>query len=254
MPRNSIVHSVRDWIVDHPALFSGLIIYAYYVLSSVNFLIAYFKAGHGRSLGLWDYISQFDALPFMWLLAYTFVQLLVFRERVHEKEKQAINQQRKMDIQATQFRTLQEVAVTLMDKINNPAAVIVMYVRRLAKKIRQSNTQQEIPEGRRMEYTGIVEGRETRHALVSQSQFLGLRGELVESFLALDTRALLVLHQVLEENAPVRAHLAIRQFVALKKTHWHRSASRIPALPCLPAPHPAAVRLDPFRSPWGRCG
>lgn len=139
MPRNSIVHSVRDWVVFHPALFSGLVIYAYYVLSSVNFLIAHFKAGHGRSLGLWDYISQFDALPFMWLLAYTFVQLLVFRERVHEKEKQAINQQRKMDIQATQFRTLQEVAVTLMDKINNPAAVIVMYVRRLAKKIRRSS-------------------------------------------------------------------------------------------------------------------
>lgn len=85
-----------------------------------------------------------------------------------------------------------------------------------AKKIRQSNPQQQIPEGRRMQYASIVEGRETRHALVSQPQFLGLRGELVESFLALDPRALLILRQVLEENAPVGAYLAIGQFVALK--------------------------------------
>ena len=53
------------------------------------------------------------------------------------------------------------------------------------KKIRQRKTQQQIPQGRRMQYASIIDGNEARHALVSQSQFLGLPGEFVESFLAL---------------------------------------------------------------------
>jgi hypothetical protein len=54
-----------------------------------------------------------------------------------------------------------------------------------------------------VEYTGIVDCSETRHALVSQLQFLGLRSEFVEGLLSVDARALLVFDQVLEENAPV---------------------------------------------------
>lgn len=51
-----------------------------------------------------------------------------------------------------------------------------------AKEIRQSNTRQQIPQGCRMEYTSIVDGNEARQALVSQSQFLCLRGEKVAAF------------------------------------------------------------------------
>ena len=90
------------------------------------------------------------------------------------------------------------------------------------EKIRQSDAQQQIPERRRMEYAGIVDSSETCHALVSQPQFLGLRSELVESFLALHARTLQVFDQILEENAPVGAYLSIGQFAALKQAHQMR--------------------------------
>ena len=73
----------------------------------------------------------------MWLLAYTFVRLLNLRERAHAQEKKTLKQERQLEIQQTQIQTLQEVTFTLMDRINNPVAIIVMYVRRLLKKIRR---------------------------------------------------------------------------------------------------------------------
>ncbi len=131
-----IFRPILNWVTQHPALFSGLVIYAYYLFTSTHFLLEFFGGGGPRSANTWDYVSEFDALPFMWLLAFTFVRLLRFQETLHNREKEALERQSHIEVQGAQIQTLMEVTVTLMDKINNPAAVIVMHARRLAKKVR----------------------------------------------------------------------------------------------------------------------
>jgi len=91
------------------------------------------------------------------------------------------------------------------------------------KKVRQSNAQQQIPEGGRIDYAGIVDRCKTRHALVSQPQFLSLHSEFIEGYLAFYARALLILDQVLKKNASVRAYLAIGQFVTFQQSHQMRT-------------------------------
>ncbi|MFQ5800036.1 MAG: hypothetical protein ACE5H0_15270 [Bacteroidota bacterium] len=131
-----IFHPIQGWIVRNPALFSGLIIYGYYLATSLDFLSNFFRGGGAQMLDVWDYVSQFDALPVMWLLAHTFVRSLNLKERMHEEEKKVLEQKRRLEIQATQLQTVREVTLTLMDKINNPVAIIIMYLRRLKKKLR----------------------------------------------------------------------------------------------------------------------
>lgn len=131
-----IFHPIQDWITQHPALFSGFLIYGYYLFTSTHFLLDFYGGGDDDSLTFSDYVSQFDALPFLWLLAFTFVRLLRFQEKLHNREKEALERQRHVDVQGAQIRTLQEVTISLMDKINNPAAVIVMHARRLGKRVR----------------------------------------------------------------------------------------------------------------------
>ncbi len=132
-----IFRPILNWVSQHPALFSGLLIYVYYLFTSIHFLVPQLFGGDGpQSANVWDYVSEFDALPFMWLLAFTFVRLLKFQEKLHNREKEALERQRQVEVQGAQIRTLQEVTIALMDKINNPAAVIVMHARRLGKRVR----------------------------------------------------------------------------------------------------------------------
>ena len=128
------IKPVEDWIVKHPALFAGFVIYSYYLTTALNFFIDFLKRGRIQTLHFWDFVSQFDALPVMWILAYTFVRLLNLREKVHEEEKRIVKQQQQLEIQGAQFQTLRAVTLTLMDKINNPVAIILMYLRRLKRK------------------------------------------------------------------------------------------------------------------------
>lgn len=48
------------------------------------------------------------------------------REKLHKQELEAAAQQQVLERQQTQIQTLREVTLTLMDKINNPLAVIMM--------------------------------------------------------------------------------------------------------------------------------
>ncbi len=135
MQWTKIFRPIQDWIIHHPALFSGFLIYAYYLFTSSHFLLDFYGGGEDDSLTFVDYVSEFDALPFMWLLAFALVRLLQYQEKIHEQEKKALERQRQVEVQKAQFRTLQEVTIALMDKINNPAAVIVMHARRLGKRV-----------------------------------------------------------------------------------------------------------------------
>ncbi len=135
MPLTRFSQSFLGWIVRHPAVFSGLVIYAYYLVTTLDFLFEMLGPEEAQELGLWDYVSQFDALTVMWLLAYTFVRSLALRERVHEEEKKVLEQRRHIEVQAAQIQALKDVTVTFMDKINNPVAIIVMYLGRLKKHL-----------------------------------------------------------------------------------------------------------------------
>ncbi len=134
MQWKKIFRPIQNWITQHPALFSGFIIYGYYLFASSHFLLDYYGGDDNDSLTFSDYVSEFDALPFMWLLAFALVRLLSYQEKIHDQEKKALERQHQVEVQGAQIRTLQEVTIALMDKINNPAAVIVMHARRLGKR------------------------------------------------------------------------------------------------------------------------
>lgn len=60
-----VIKPVENWIVKHPALFAGFIIYSYYLTTTLKFFVDFLKRGRIQTLGFWDFVSQFDALPVM---------------------------------------------------------------------------------------------------------------------------------------------------------------------------------------------
>jgi len=73
---------IRSFIEKYFILIAAVVIYGYYLLTSINLM------EHSDSKkGLLDYVLQFDSLILMWVIAAVFVQLQKYRrERREEAE------------------------------------------------------------------------------------------------------------------------------------------------------------------------
>jgi len=119
-PFKELIQDIRAMLAKYPAVVSAIFIYGYLLYS----LIRFFHSAVGTSLGFWDFLEIFDALPFMWLLSVTLVMIIEIRTRLHESEQQRLIRENELNIRTTQMNTLREVAVGVQHEINSPLTVI----------------------------------------------------------------------------------------------------------------------------------
>lgn len=119
-----------NFFVRFPAVLSGYIIYIYFFLATLDF---YRDVKEKAPHGLVDYFQNFDALIWMWLLAWALVKVIEYRTRVLAHEKKELEHQQQLELRQTQLNTMQEVIRALQHDINNPLTIILAYLRRAEK-------------------------------------------------------------------------------------------------------------------------
>ncbi|HLF20551.1 MAG TPA: histidine kinase dimerization/phospho-acceptor domain-containing protein [Bacteroidota bacterium] len=129
--------TMKEFFIKYPAVLSGYIIYAYFFVSTMEFYRDFKQ--HSYEHGF-DFVKEFDALLWMWLLASALVKVIEFRSKLGEQEKKQLEQQKELEIQQSQLKTMHEVVRGLQHDINNPLTIILAYLRR-AEKAAENNAE-----------------------------------------------------------------------------------------------------------------
>ena len=134
---------VRDFFIKHPAVLSGYIIYAYFFVTTMGFYKD-LKETHFKSFNI---LETFDGVIWMWLLAVVLVKVIEYRNRLTSQERLRIEREKELQIKSAQVITAHQMIRTLQHEINNPLAVILLYVQRsLRKEPLSPETQQSMTE------------------------------------------------------------------------------------------------------------
>ncbi|MEE9288399.1 MAG: hypothetical protein V3U69_02295 [Bacteroidota bacterium] len=126
---------VKDTVVQYPAILAGYLIYMYYFFVTLDFF-ENFKLAHLSSS---DFLTHFDAVFWMWLLAYAFVKILSYREKSYLHEKLHLiqeHQAREAEWRCNQYQFFTE---ELKTEINEPIAVATGYVRLIRQQHKNGN-------------------------------------------------------------------------------------------------------------------
>ncbi len=125
-----LLEPLINFFTKYPAVLSGYLIYLYLFFATLDFYQdVKEKALHGFA----DYFENFDALIWMWLLAWALVKVIEYRTKVQIHEKKELEHQQALKIQQTQLDTMHEVVRALQHDINNPLTIILAYLRRAEK-------------------------------------------------------------------------------------------------------------------------
>ncbi len=107
---------VNNYFSRYPAVLSGIVMYAYLLVSIMHF---YIKT-KAFPLGFYDIFTIFSALPFMWFLSVALVKIIQVRTKLYESEQQRILAEKELEIKHIELRTMQETVRGLQHHINNP--------------------------------------------------------------------------------------------------------------------------------------
>lgn len=129
----SLIRQGIEFFSKYPAVLSGYIIYGYLFLAIVRLFL---KVKYGGAT-LSDAYDIFSALPFMWLLAVALVKVIEVRTKLHESQVQIVHDQEHLRIKETQLTTMKEVVKGLQHHVNNPLAIIILYLGRLKRRFAQ---------------------------------------------------------------------------------------------------------------------
>jgi len=113
---------VNSFFSRYPAVLSGLVMYAYLVVSIMHF---YVKT-KAFPLGFYDIFTIFSALPFMWFLSVALVKIIQVRTKLYESEQQRILIEKNWKYTKHNFGPCRKPSAALQHHINNPLAVIVL--------------------------------------------------------------------------------------------------------------------------------
>ncbi|HEY6951782.1 MAG TPA: histidine kinase dimerization/phospho-acceptor domain-containing protein [Bacteroidota bacterium] len=119
-----------EFVSKYPAVLSGFVIYGYLFVAIMRF----FLKVKFEDATLSDAYDIFSALPFMWFLAVALVKVIETRTKLHESEKQRLQDSEQLRVKETQLNTMKEVVKGLQHHVNNPLAIILLYVARLKRK------------------------------------------------------------------------------------------------------------------------
>jgi signal transduction histidine kinase len=129
----SLFNPLTEFTAKYPAVLSGYIIYAYLFLAIIRLFLKV-KFGHAT---LSDAYDIFSALPFMWLLAVALVKVIEIRTKLHESQTQINLDKEQLGLKEMQLKTMKEVVLGLQHHVNNPLAIIILYLGRMKRKFAQ---------------------------------------------------------------------------------------------------------------------
>lgn len=129
-------NKVRKFVEKYPILIAALIIYLYYLLTSVNFF-----SQATKKYSILDYIMEFDSLFFLWLAAAALLQVQRVRREYRQEEEKRRKVERVLDRQQIYNTLIKDVTMLLQDNVNNPLAVIAVTTQEIRKRF---ETDQEI--------------------------------------------------------------------------------------------------------------
>ena len=122
-------HTVRKLVERYPVIVAALVIYLYYLLTSVNFF-----QNKGKHLSFLDYVMEFDSLFFLWIAAAALLQVQKLRKSHKEEEKNRRTMERVLDRQQIQNQLVNDITALLQDNVNNPLAVISVTTQEMRRK------------------------------------------------------------------------------------------------------------------------
>jgi len=129
-------NKVRKFVEKYPVLVAAIIIYLYYLLTSVSFF-----SQETKKYSILDYIMEFDSLFFLWLAAAALLQVQRVRREYRQEEEKRRKVERVLDRQQIYNTLIKDVTMLLQDNVNNPLAVIAVTTQEIRKRF---ETDQEI--------------------------------------------------------------------------------------------------------------
>lgn len=124
-----ISYFVNKIFDKYPVVIIALIIYIYYLLTSLNLFENY-----KEKKTFIDYLMQFDSLIFLWLAAAAYLQLKKIKtEHLNETVKR-LEIEKQLEIQKIHAKVVSEITALLQDTVNNPLAVISLTTREIRRK------------------------------------------------------------------------------------------------------------------------
>jgi signal transduction histidine kinase len=122
----------RGLVEKYPVVIAGVVIYLYYLLTSVNF----FKHSHAGE-SWFDYFMQFDSLIFLWLAAAAMIQVQRFRKAHKKEQEQRHKMERVLDRQQIYSQLATDITMLLQDNVNNPLAIIGVTTQEIRRRFQQ---------------------------------------------------------------------------------------------------------------------
>ncbi|MFI5253167.1 MAG: hypothetical protein ACHQQQ_12145 [Bacteroidota bacterium] len=124
----SVWNKIRQLAEKYPAILAAIVIYIYYLFSSVEL----FHRKQRESF--LDYFFQYDSLFFMWIAAAAFLQVLKIRKSQKAEQERRYEIERALDRQQIHETLLNDITMLLQDNVNNPLAVISVTTREIRRK------------------------------------------------------------------------------------------------------------------------
>lgn len=176
-------------INDYPAVVVAVVIYVYYLLTSLN----YFAHADQKKTFL-DYVLQFDSLIWMWLAAAAWLQVQRYRNRQIEESTQRRAVEREIQLQQVQNALLNDITEVLQDSINNPLTIISLKTQEIRRKFETDSDLMRLLEAiegamRRIEQTiRDLKSYETQKIIESAARRLGQLHSPQESLFSKDLK------------------------------------------------------------------
>jgi hypothetical protein len=124
-----IYNFLREIVSKYPVVVAGVVIYLYYLGTTVDFL------GHAnQKRTFWEYILQFDSLIFLWIASAALIQLQSAKKEKRQEEDNRRGMERLIDRQEIYSGLLKDIMMLLQDNVNNPLAIISTTTQEIRRK------------------------------------------------------------------------------------------------------------------------
>jgi signal transduction histidine kinase len=125
----SFYQKSRSIVEKYPVVVAAVVIYLYYLLTSVNFF-----EHQDKPKSLLDYVMQFDSLFFLWLAAAALLQVQKVRKAQEEEKVHRHNIERVLDRQKIYGELVKDITMLLQDNVNNPLAIISVTTQEIRRR------------------------------------------------------------------------------------------------------------------------
>ncbi|MBU1299677.1 MAG: hypothetical protein KJ963_09125 [Bacteroidetes bacterium] len=122
-------NKIKVLIKSYPVVVAAIIIYLYYLITSINLFQTY-----NVKRTFIDYLLQFDSLIFMWLAVAAFLQSQKIRQGHIEETIRRFEIEKQFEIQKIHTKVVNEMTTLLQDHVNNPLAVISVTTKEIRRK------------------------------------------------------------------------------------------------------------------------